>query len=903
MQQKFFRNKIAVICGEPYEEYQAEIIRGISSVCMSYNTNLHILCTYSKHQDSIKRELGENSVLDVINPEDYQGIIVLGDTIFAKNLLGEMEKKIYKTGYKNVLFLDSKSRYYPSISVNHKAPFKSLAEYILKNTSKREIVFLNGKEGHEHSVSREKGFYEAMLGFGIPVRRDSIFYGDFWFSGGENFVDNYLSSGRKLPEIVICANDYMAFGVIRGFERNGIRVPEDVLVSGYDFKIKGRPAEIKLTSLKVNYTSYGKHSAELIFNGIDQDSNSNDCFCPSFSIFTGDTSIKDERNFENADLDYFNMPQGANLSMDYNLDRMLEDSMSASVFSEAMEIIKTYTYQIRPFTRFNIFVNPDWAIKDNPITITDRIHDKVVNVLSCDEVCRGMGTVSYDSTVDIKEAFQPPFTEDKKATVTYYSSLFFDNSIYGMASVSYDDPMQIIDLKYVYWLKRFMFILEIIKRSRDYKKTAVEISESKYTDRLTGLYNYDGFLSHLNPILDAAQRSFSAIGIVAVDIVGISEINSKYGRHEGDDVIRNVANMLMEASGDGAIGCRLGNDEIVSAKILSENSPKAISSTKRKFLNLLKKYNNTKDYRVLVAIGGYGDRQYRQKDIENLIGVAVSVKNGNKVKRRREEISSINEKQKKDISIVNSIIDNNEVGYHFQPIVDAKNGDIVAYEALMRPTVTPYFGPQSVIDYAIMLNRLMDVERLTFNNVLRIVDEKKNELMGKKVFINSIPGSPLEMKTEKDLLEKIKKVSYAIVIEFTEHTEADEYFLNRAKSFCKENNIAYALDDYGTGYSNAVNLINYMPNYVKVDRMLLSGIEKNKQKQHFVKEVIKFAHDNNFKVIAEGVETLSEMNMSISLGADFLQGYYLARPEAEMIKNLKTEVINEIVKSASSATA
>ena len=75
----------------------------------------------------------------------------------------------------------------------------------------------------------------------------------------------------------------------------------------------------------------------------------------------------------------------------------------------------------------------------------------------------------------------------------------------------------------------------------------------------------------------------------------------------------------------------------------------------------------------------------------------------------------------------------------------------------------------------------------------------------------------------------------------------------------------------------------------------LSDIQDDMQKQHFVRDVAQFAHDNNFSVLAEGVETKEEMRTCIEIGADFLQGYYLGRPEAEIITAIDPKVRMEIL--------
>jgi EAL domain-containing protein (putative c-di-GMP-specific phosphodiesterase class I) len=164
----------------------------------------------------------------------------------------------------------------------------------------------------------------------------------------------------------------------------------------------------------------------------------------------------------------------------------------------------------------------------------------------------------------------------------------------------------------------------------------------------------------------------------------------------------------------------------------------------------------------------------------------------------------------------------------------------------------------------------------------------------RKLFINCITGVTWNDEDTAIVAEKLRRYNKNIVLELTEQREADDQMLSRMKEQIRMLGIQSALDDYGTGYSNVVNLLRYMPDYVKIDRMLLSGIQDNPQKQHFVRDVAQFAHDNNFYVLAEGVETREELRTCIEIGADFLQGYYLGRPKAEIISEIDPQVRREI---------
>lgn len=255
---------------------------------------------------------------------------------------------------------------------------------------------------------------------------------------------------------------------------------------------------------------------------------------------------------------------------------------------------------------------------------------------------------------------------------------------------------------------------------------------------------------------------------------------------------------------------------------------------------------------------------------------------------------SLDDKEKREYDLVTKILDENILNYHFQPIVSTENGSIYAYEALMRSGTEPPVSPLSVIKYATMQERLFDVELFTFLNVLRIIQEKGEQFGSARIFINSIPGVLVSDSDLSEISSSLENCPREVVVELAEEAELNDSDLKKIKAFYEQFNINIAVDDYGTGYSNVSNLLRYMPNYVKIDRALISNINDQPRKQHFVREIIDFCHDNNILALAEGVETAEELRTSIHLEADLIQGYYTARPSAEIISNISEKRRSEI---------
>ena len=242
------------------------------------------------------------------------------------------------------------------------------------------------------------------------------------------------------------------------------------------------------------------------------------------------------------------------------------------------------------------------------------------------------------------------------------------------------------------------------------------------------------------------------------------------------------------------------------------------------------------------------------------------------------------------------LIDNNLFSYHFQPIVDVRTGDVIAYEALMRTDKSIGMRPLEVLGYAAQLKRLYDVEKLTMRNTLDMAYKHQDALHTRKLFVNSIPAHMLTDEDWNELEAQYGELMEKLVIELTEQSEPSPEMLEVVHRRLGKNHMQLAIDDYGTGYSNTSNLVKYKPNVVKIDRALIEDINTKPKMQKLVGGLIEFMHENGYLALAEGVETYDEMKTMIRLGSDLLQGFYVSRPKPILIFEIASYIKEEIIK-------
>lgn len=234
-----------------------------------------------------------------------------------------------------------------------------------------------------------------------------------------------------------------------------------------------------------------------------------------------------------------------------------------------------------------------------------------------------------------------------------------------------------------------------------------------------------------------------------------------------------------------------------------------------------------------------------------------------------------------DILALNRILDLGEITPYFQPIYDLISGDVYGHEALARgPQDSLLHRPDQLFQTAIACDKLHPLELLCREKSLAQFSELS--LPG-KLFLNvsaSLLGSPDHQNgMTLSMLEKLNISRERIVIELSEQHPFDHHGLSRsAVEHYRRMGFRIAIDDLGVGYSGLRLWSELQPEYVKIDKHFIQNVDQDSVKREFVRSIITIANSLQCDIIAEGIETQSELDQLLELGITKGQGFLLGRP-------------------------
>lgn len=418
----------------------------------------------------------------------------------------------------------------------------------------------------------------------------------------------------------------------------------------------------------------------------------------------------------------------------------------------------------------------------------------------------------------------------------------------------------------------------------------LRIEHERDYDTLTDLYNRRAFRRICAEFFCSPEKLGHA-ALLMFDLDNLKQINDTFGHDWGDEYIRLTGECFAKNAPARTVCARISGDEF-NALFYGYNDQDTlradICALKAALEQSVVQLPSGRELRVSVSggIAWYPESSTNLITLRKYADFAMyQVKHSRKGELLEfdPEVYRTDLQERRCHEEFRRLINEELVTYHFQPIIDAKDGSVFAYEALMRVDLPTLHSPADVLRLAREENCLHEVERITFfraSSAYQTLENAGKVVPSALLFVNSIASQYLTPDELSEYSARYASILPRIDIEITEEEVLDPKAL-RIKQTIRGSSGAFALDDYGSGYSNERSLLELSPNYIKIDLSIIRDIDTDANKRQIVSNTVSYAHQRGMKVVAEGLETADEVRTVLSLGVDLLQGFFLAMPQVE----------------------
>jgi len=830
---------------------------------------------------------GARTIFDRMDFKVLDGLILCEEHFCDETILAEIIKKAQQNDIP-ILVTNGEWEGCLSAKYDFTEAFRELVTHLIEKHGVTDFFFMAGRRERDlNSVEKYQCFRSVLADHEIPFDSTKIRYGDY-LEGTAMAITQELINSSGLPEAIVCANDSMAFGVCRKLEENGIRVPLDVIVTGFGGIPSVKFHHPILTTCQQNRGLLAREAVEMLLCKIEGRECDGKVLIPyEFTIAESCGCQETSQQLSNLDaIKLYAILEEAEAfeeAVNYEINQMMNIVYIKELFEPLSRFILPSSWMCLGSRFMKQASETGWE-SDKSVAISSAGPDgKKIRYFGDEEML--------------------PETEEWLQNDNYYilTALQAKDQNCGFYAVSTDNAVEIgHKIKKTSGLANVVSnILLNLFRQRNMMQ---DLENAAFQDNLTGLANLKGATRWFDEFAQIPANHQSTLTITVHNISGYTDIYENHGLHEVEEILCAIADRIRRVSARDSFLAKISESEFLVITRFKDHSEAVVSGAKAvaDLDHELEMFNQNsgKGYRVEISSGSTIADSGWSGTLGAFIKYAANEMVLSKLKVEEKEPAEQSIQNADYFSVFKLLVDNNLFTYHFQPILNAKTGAIYGYEALMRTIGGITLTPKEVLEAADKCNCLGRIEYATIFNVLKRFSEDFEQFKGRKVFINTIPNHFLSDEDREEVLEKYGPYLEHIVIEVTEQDSSSDEELDSIKRFCSERaGIPIAIDDYGTGHSNIVNLLRYSPQIIKIDRYLIQGVEKDSNKQMFIKNTLEFAAMNGIKVLAEGVETSDELKTVIEYGVDLIQGFYTARPAPMPVAEIRENVRNEIIET------
>lgn len=587
------RKRIAVFLGEIGRDYQKRFINEICKVAFGKGYDLFVFNNFGAYNGTALFDLGERDVINIPSYSEFEGIVSLADTFDIDGMEQMLLDKIRKETDCPVVSVRSGSvDTYKIVFNNHKTLYEMTNHFIHEHNMKN-ICFMGGPSRFEDAVIRLDGFKAAMRDAGLEDTDDILFEGDYWKNYSKDAADKFLKAYDGKTEAVICANDYMALGLVEEFSSRGIRVPEDIKISGFDETVEGQAGSVPLTTVAIPIAEMAGKAIEII-----EEVNSGK-EVPGETALTGNILPKCSCGCS------YNRP---NINYDAIISRLTEEYVSVrrstqfitDIQNEITEVDKLhfvngYNKEFRMKKMFLCLCQDDHK-DDNPYSETMLLK----TIFPFDE--DRMKNPLIDYSFPRKDILPDEYFNYDEPTCHIVFPMHHKNTTYGyLVSEWSDEFFTVFIAPYGEGLAQAYSDLYLQKQFSE----LVDIKKQNLIDPLTGISNRRGFEQSLNNLISREHKADEYISFLSVDLDNLKPINDTYGHAEGDIAIIAVADVLSKVVSEDNICARAGGDEFYA--VVTSDDPNVRENILKEFYELLDRKNNElkRPYKLHASVGIY----------------------------------------------------------------------------------------------------------------------------------------------------------------------------------------------------------------------------------------------------------------------------------------------------------
>lgn len=586
------KKRVAVFANGWSNEYIELVFEGIRKKAAETNVDLYAFVNYSSGAEGATGNQGETSIFELPDITMFDGVIVLTNSL---NLTSEREylREQIVTNHIPAVSLEYPLEGIPYLYTDTYSGIYALTSHLTEVHNVRNVIYVSAPADNSENQTRKQAVIDALAKVGATLPEENILYGNWSYYDTYNAMTNFLNSDRTLPDAFVCANDEMAIAVCSILNDYGLKVPEQVLVTGCDCTKRSQEIYPILATVVREWDQLGSDSLDIVLKQIEGLEVPASVEYQSVAVFGESCGckvnelrkesrrsaiIKSQQNQRESNMDEWHLRH-----LDDTLAKITSFVSLRNHLGWNLEYNHTYEGDNFLICMVEDFFDDYDPSQGKSMTFPDTM-EILVNIKDGRVgECGKFPTANLVPDIDIDEdnshmyMFLPLHTEDR---------------LVGYA-IFIDSPYNLYKQTLYTWGKHISQDLDRVHQNIRLEEMNKKLTLASMTDALTGLNNRTGYDALAYPLLKRCQEENKLSCMIFADINRMKLINDKYGHLQGDIAIRTVAESLKMTMPADWIAVRFGGDEfIMVGECQSEAEAEALKNDLATNLDTLKNQQN-----------------------------------------------------------------------------------------------------------------------------------------------------------------------------------------------------------------------------------------------------------------------------------------------------------------------
>lgn len=533
------RKKIAVfICAISFSN-QRRILDGILEEAQKCDTDVVVFTCQVNHSANTEDLRGAFSVMTLPEFQFFDGAIIMKNSILNEEIADKLIQKIQASNIPAVSISEEIDGMICVKNSNYQGQ-KSVVEHLIEAHQCKEIAYVAGILRTEEGRQRYQGYVDALESHRLKLDESLIYQGDYIESSGRKAVHYFLRMD-VLPDAIVCANDGMAIGVVSELLNLGYRIPQDIIVTGFDNDEYSRFAVPSMTTVDQNQEMIGRNALKVLVARDDEDAMLN---IPSRLVIGDSCGCKNQNIFTTEELrkEYTTAMGTMKLAID-SIKNMSLELAGVDNLEELYERLKKYVMGT-DMKAFYLCLDQSEDTLEIPMAYED-------------------GAFGSYGSYEKGKVLPDQVWETQKASFYVVTSLFYSDVNFGYIIQRGSRFALASDLAYS-WIVNVSNAMENIRKLDLMKQMVDKLNSMWMYDTLTNLYNRGGFFYAAQDLLEKFRSKQTKCFLLFIDLDGLKAINDNLGHEYGDQYIVSMADVLRKIfQSKTAICMRYGGDEFV----------------------------------------------------------------------------------------------------------------------------------------------------------------------------------------------------------------------------------------------------------------------------------------------------------------------------------------------------